>query len=307
MNYKCKHCNKEYASASSRCNHIKKFHKPPVVKESEKNSKKDEKNHEKSENVVINVASVENNNSLSNECKFCKKKLCDRFYRWKHEKKCSVKEDKNNKVDTEPPISRTDVVNIFKEMLSSMKIHPKTLEKINNQLINSNNSNSNNTVINNNNIIIPLSEQNLKEVLNKSDKMAILNSGSQAHLKLTDMIYNNPELKKYRNIYVTNLSNNIAYVYDNEKKCFIVKNKKDILEDYGVERFSDIQYFYEELKNKVNDKQLTKLKKMVNDYFNDNDFKDLKNKELLIELYNNRVQVQQIYETVNKNIKEIEL
>ena len=210
-------------------------------------------------------------------------------------------------MDNENPVSRKEVVDIFKEILSSMKIHPKTLEKINNQLINCNNTNSNNNTVINNNIIIPLSEQNLKEVLNKSDKMAILNSGSQAHLKLTDMIYNNPELKKYRNIYVTNLSNNIAYVYDNEKKCFIVKNKKDILEDYGVERFSDIQYFYEELKNKVNDKQLTKLKKMVNDYFNDNDFKDLKNKELLIELYNNRVQVQQIYETVNKNIKEIEL
>jgi hypothetical protein len=46
---------------------------------------------------------------------------------------------------------------------------------------------------------------------------------------------------------------------------------------------------------------------MVTDYFNDNDFKDIKNKELLIELYNNRVQVQQIYETVNKNVKEIEI
>jgi hypothetical protein len=137
-----------------------------------------------------------------------------------------------------------------------------------------------------------LSNQNLKQVLKKSEKMAILNSGNQAHLKLTDILYNNPEYKNYRNIYVTNLSNNIAYVYDDKKKCFIVKNKKDILDDYGIERFSDIQYFYEELVNKINEKQLNKLKKMVYDYFNDNDFKDLKNKEILIELYNNRVQVQ---------------
>jgi len=306
MNFKCKYCNKDYSSASSRCNHIKKFHTDEnpnnVVVKSEKNEKKSEKNIEKTKNVVQEIQINDNINSLSSHCKFCKKKLCDRFYRWKHEKKCAIKEENNKKKEIEDIVDKK-----LKEILSSMKIHPKTLEKINNQLINCNNTNSNNNTVINNNIIIPLSEQNLKEVLNKSDKMAILNSGSQAHLKLTDMIYNNPELKKYRNIYVTNLSNNIAYVYDNEKKCFIVKNKKDILEDYGVERFSDIQYFYEELKNKVNDKQLTKLKKMVNDYFNDNDFKDLKNKELLIELYNNRVQVQQIYETVNKNIKEIEL
>ena len=46
---------------------------------------------------------------------------------------------------------------------------------------------------------------------------------------------------------------------------------------------------------------------MVTSYFNDNDFKDRKNKEMLIELYNNRVQVQQIYETVNKTVREIEI
>ena len=279
----CTICDKKYKSYKSLWNHNKKFH---LI---------DSSKIPQFPQIVPQISSIF-------KCKTCEKVLSRKDNLLRHEEKCLLK-----KVDNENPVSRKEVVDIFKEILSSMKIHPKTLEKINNQLINCNNTNSNNNTVINNNIIIPLSEQNLKEVLNKSDKMAILNSGSQAHLKLTDMIYNNPELKKYRNIYVTNLSNNIAYVYDNEKKCFIVKNKKDILEDYGVERFSDIQYFYEELKNKVNDKQLTKLKKMVNDYFNDNDFKDLKNKELLIELYNNRVQVQQIYETVNKNIKEIEL
>ena len=103
------------------------------------------------------------------------------------------------------------------------------------------------------------------------------------------------------------MTNNIGYVYEDKKKCFIVKTKKDILDDYGIERFSDIQYFYEELEKKINENQLSKLKKMVTSYFNDNDFKDRKNKEMLIELYNNRVQVQQIYETVNKTVREIEI
>jgi hypothetical protein len=71
-----------------------------------------------------------------------------------------------------------------------MKIHPKTLQKINNNL---NNCNNNNTIINN--TIISVSDQNLKNVLNKNEKLAVLNSGSKAHLKLTDIIYKNQNIK----------------------------------------------------------------------------------------------------------------
>ena len=80
------------------------------------------------------------------------------------------------------------------------------------------------------------------------------------------------------------------------------------MDDYGIERFSDIQYFYEELGHRLNDsKKLQNLKKIVNDYFNNNDFKDIKNKEMLISLYNNNLNVKKIYEQVNKEIKEIDL
>lgn len=138
--------------------------------------------------------------------------------------------------------------------------------------------------------------------------MSVLTSGKQAHLKLTDILYKKEEYKPFRNIYITNLSNDIGYVYDDKEKRFIVKSKKDIMDDYGVERFSDIQYFYEELGPKLNDsKKLQNLKKIVNDYFNNNDFKDIKNKEMLISLYNNNLNVKKIYEQVNKEIKEIDL
>ena len=284
MEFLCNICNKNYKSYQSRWNHMNKFHTPDISQ-----NKAYDKPNDKPEKIE------------GYKCTFCKKKYVHYQSRWKHEQKC--KDKKNDKIQ----ILETKLENMEKiqsELLKSMKIHPKTLQKINNQLNNNGIVNNINTI---NNIIIPLSEQNLKKALKKSEKMDILNSGSKAHLKLTDILYNKPEYKKFRNIYITNLSNNIGYVYDKNKNCFIVKNKKDILDDYGVERFSDIQYFYEELKMKINDNQLIKLKKMVTDYFNDNDFKDIKNKELLIELYNNRVQVQQIYETVNKNVKEIEI
>lgn len=311
----CNYCNKVYKSYQSRSNHIRIYHKS----EREKCVPNDEKcipdfdeNSSKSEVCVpksVPVCSVKNEEvNDKNNCKFCNKTYANRHSKWKHQQICKEKDIYNE----------IDKIKIFEEemekkklqLLKSMKIHPKTLQKINNQLIN--NGTINNGTINNinnintvNNIIIPLTDQNLKKIFKQSEKLDVLNSGSNAHLKITDILFNKPEYKQYRNIYITNLSNNIGYVYDKNKNCFIVKNKKDILDDYGVERFSDIQYFYEELKMKIDDKKLIKLKKMVTDYFKDNDFKEKKNKELLIELYNNRVQVQKIYDTVNK--KEIEI
>jgi hypothetical protein len=313
----CNYCNKVYKSYQSRSNHIRIYHKSekekcvPNVEKCVPNF--DENSTESEVCVPKSVPMCSKNNEEVNDknnCKFCNKNYANRHSKWKHQQICKEK-DIENEID-KIKIFENEMEKKKLQLMKSMKIHPKTLQKINNQLIN--NGTINNGTVNNinnintiNNIIIPLSEQNLKKALKKSEKMDILNSGSKAHLKLTDILYNKPEYKKFRNIYITNLSNNIAYVFDKNKNCFIVKNKKDILDDYGVERFSDIQYFYEELKMKINDNQLIKLKKMVTDYFNDNDFKDIKNKEILIELYNNRVQVQQIYETVNKNVKEIEI
>jgi hypothetical protein len=261
---------------------------------------------ENNKNVVKNV--VENSNIINENlfCKYCNKKLCDRFYRWKHEQKCYIKNNINESEKVKQLENKlAEMEKIQSQLLKTIKIHPKTLQKINNQLNNINNGTINNIT---NNIIIPNSQQNLKSVLNNNEKLSVLSSGRQAHIKLTDILYKKDEYKSFRNIYITNLSNDIGYIYDNKEKRFIVKSKKDIMDDYGVERFSDIQYFYEELGHRLNDsKKLQNLKKIVNDYFNNNDFKDIKNKEMLISLYNNNLNVKKIYDQVNKEIKEIEL
>jgi hypothetical protein len=80
MEYKCNHCNKYYASYQSRCNHIRRYHKVTVVV----------KLPEQENKVVINSPKIDiiNDNTI---CKYCKKKLCDRKYRWKHELNCKSK------------------------------------------------------------------------------------------------------------------------------------------------------------------------------------------------------------------------
>ena len=300
----CKFCNKNFKTSQSRSNHYGKFHKTELSSENNPNIiLRNDQNHPK---IIHEVSPTDSENKILEEkykCRFCEKSYKFVQGRWKHEKICQ----NENTTDKEKQLENklAEMEKIQSQLLKSIKIHPKTLQKINNQLNNTNNGTINNIT---NNIIIPVTEQNLKAVLNRNEKMSVLTSGKQAHLKLTDILYKKEEYKPFRNIYITNLSNDIGYVYDDKEKRFIVKSKKDIMDDYGVERFSDIQYFYEELGPKLNDsKKLQNLKKIVNDYFNNNDFKDIKNKEMLISLYNNNLNVKKIYEQVNKEIKEIDL
>ena len=71
MELPCKHCNKKYASQSSRSNHVKKYH-----------------------SVSVDIL-LSNNESLllkNNICSYCNKELSDRTSRWRHEK--NVKKNK---------------------------------------------------------------------------------------------------------------------------------------------------------------------------------------------------------------------
>ena len=292
----CQHCNKEYKSSASRSNHIKKYHSnPPVTIVTSV-----------TQNVTKNVTQeeIESNKHV---CSKCDKSFKFRQGKWRHEQNC--KEEKQNKniiveeIKKEYEIKLEEtVIEMKKEMekmkniISTMEINPKTLNKNINK----------GTIINNNNYIIPLSQQNLTDVLSKSEKLIILNSGSSAHLKLTDMLFKKPEYEPYRNVYITNLANDIGYIYDDKDKRFIVKKKKDIIEDFGHERMSDIELFYQEMENKIPIAKLEKMKELVKNYFNDKNFKELKNKEMLITLYNNKINVKKIYDIMNQE-KEIEI
>ena len=274
MEYNCTFCDKIYKSPQSRCNHIRLYHK-----------------HSETSNNKLNNHPIINIKLDLYQCKFCPKEFRHIQSRWRHEQKC-----KNIELDEIKNLK--DKVCELEKLVNHLNKNPKIIQKINNGLIN------NGTI---NNFIIPPGQENLKEILNENEKLAILNSGSNAHIKLTDLLYQKSDYEKFRNIYITNLSNNIGYIYDKKQQKFIVKTKKSILEDYGIERFSDIEEFYLDLGDKVDKFQLDRLKKMVHDYFNDNTIKQKKNKELLISLYNNKLHVKQIYEIINEEVKELEI
>ena len=283
MEYFCKICNKKYVSYKSLWNHNSKFHKENVITKCIPNENMLPKCNQKNENI--------------NNCTICNKLLSNRHSRWRHEQICKkkIEENKNkmNKMKEEIKKEIENEMNFLKEELKTLKNTPKNI--------------NNGTIINNNNYIIPLYQQNLKEVLKMSDKLDIMNSGSQAHVKLTNIIYKNPEYEKFRDVYITNMTNDIGYMYDGKEKRYIVKTKKDILNDYGHERFSDIELLYLELADKIPSKKLDKMKEMVKNYFNNEKFKESKHKEMLISLYNNKINVKKIPNIISDNLKEIEI
>jgi len=297
----CDYCNKTYVSYKSRWLHIKKYHTKsdviclpqndvhvyPDVKMTSKNN---------------NEKSVRSENSI---CKFCEKVLSDRKSRWKHEQICKknnseIETLKNIIYDLKDELIKQRDEN--KNIMNTMKIHPKTLQKINNQITN----NINNGVIN---IIVPVGKENFNTILSDKQKKEILQGKDKAPIRLTELVYNDPNLQKFRNIYITNMSNDIGYIFDEETQKYIVKRKEYILQKYGWNRRCDIEEFIADLENKMSTESINDLKKIIENYFNDDDYKKKQDKELLITLYNNRFQVENNYNNINEidNSKNLEL
>jgi hypothetical protein len=201
-----------------------------------------------------------------------------------------------------------------------LKVHPKTLQKINKQLNgdhNTINENINKGTINNTYNIIALGDENLTEVFSKKEKMAILKykycslPGSFRTTRLLTLLKDAPQLVEYahfndkypqfKNILITNTQNKLAYKYDIRKKQFIAVDKDELLEDIVDERMCDINSFYEELEEELDTKTKEILYKVKDKIENDPAYKELKKQDIKLILYNNRKKV------VKENIDEIEV
>ena len=118
---------------------------------------------------------------------------------------------------------RTELKNTINEMKKQFslilkekgKMHHKTLQKINNQLNNTTNSNNN---INSGNIInntfVKFGELEYQKVLNNSQIKQILNKQYQSLEESIKQIHFNEELPEYSNIFITNMKDDLAYIFN---------------------------------------------------------------------------------------------
>ena len=133
--------------------------------------------------------------------------------------------------------------------------------------------------------------ENLTEVFSKKEKINILKYRFNSLPQLVEYAHFNDKYPQFKNILITNTQNTLAYKYDTKKKHFIAVNKDDLLDNIVDERMCDINSFYEELENELDEKTKEILDKVKDKIENDPAYKELKKKDIKLIIYNNRKKV----------------
>ena len=259
MEYICKYCNKKYSTNQSRSNHYRIYHKlesKPKVSLESVNSKPD-----------INKE-IHNYN-----CKYCDKIYKHKQSKYKHEQMCNNKlQIDNYNIIKQENLEIKNELNKINELLKLCKIHPKTLQKLNNQFIN-------NGVITNNTLnIVKFGTEELHKILSQSEILKILNKKMCSLEESIKMIHFNDSKPEFKNIYITNLKDQYAYIYNGNR--FIAVLKADILEELVDNHFENIEYSADEYKEKLQPKTLEVLDKFIEKMNNeDTEFLDKQHKK----------------------------
>jgi hypothetical protein len=203
-------------------------------------------------------------------CKYCNKILCDRFYRWKHEKKCKDKQ----LIDTI----------ILKEENKQIKQEVKELKTIVNKL---SKTNSNNVTVNGNintvNNINSLGYENIHNNISEKDKMYILTSIMHKEYPITELvrkIYTDELLKNERNTLLTNLRSKDCLIYKSETNKFEATNKNDHIDNIIETRRNDVVKIYNEFTENSKIKLKPRERQAIKDYLEKIEGIDKKDKKL---------------------------
>jgi hypothetical protein len=128
----------------------------------------------------------------------------------------------------------------------------------------------NNGTINNNTVnIVKFGTENLNEILSQSEMMKILNRKMCSLEESIKMIHFNDDRPEFKNIYITNLKDQYAYIYNGNK--FIAVLKSDILEELVDNHIDNIEYSAEEYKEKLQKKTIEILDKFIEKMNNEED------------------------------------
>ena len=307
--YVCNICDKKYKNKSGIWKHNNKYHKEIGI----------QTNHNDVYQCNQNVY-IDDDNKEMNECKYCKKCLSNRQSRWRHEQKCQLKNkdiisDLNNKIN--------ELQSQLTNFLNASKIHPKTLQKINKNLINGNNNTLNSGTVNNIQIV-KFGSEDIKSILSTREIKNILNCRYKAIEESIKKVHFNDDRPEYRNIYITNLRDNIAYVYNGNK--FEAVQKHSIINQLIDQHMNNIEVSLEDYKDKLPERTVEILDKLIEklqddhtsmvDEENNKEFKNyrmFKINEVKLMIYNetgNNTEVIKLKynnSIFNKPIKEIEI
>jgi molecular chaperone GrpE (heat shock protein) len=137
------------------------------------------------------------NNDKTYNCNKCQKSFTKYQNRWRHEKNCKENDKIIDELKNKVQEMQNQLVNLLND---KAKIHPKTLQKINKQLMN-NCNNTNNGIINNgpviNNTFVKFGKVELSKVLTEKQILSILNKPFMSLEETIKLIHFNDKLPEY--------------------------------------------------------------------------------------------------------------
>ena len=300
--FHCNTCDRNYNSYQSMWNHNKKFHTniklifPPKPS---KNPPETLQNPPKTlQKPPVSLSHI--SNELYYICEYCNKQFTRLDNMKRHElDRCKKKNqiiqeniqlkerlEKFENMETEL-IKFKDEMKIL--MTKQCKTHPKTLTKINNNLSNSNNNNNNGII--NNNYIIQLGKEDLINSLSTKEQLNILNKKNECLSHIIKLVHFNDNYPQFKNVIITNSTNNIAYIYDEKEQKFMATTKDKMLDELIINRMSDIEEFYETNMNDIDMPTQTKIKSFIDKMESDNNFIKRKKQDIKLIIYNNKDKV----------------
>ena len=128
--------------------------------------------------------------------------------------------------------------------------------------------------------------------LTNHDFLKIMNRGVNSVPKLIEAIHFNPDKPENHNVYIPNLKNKYAMIYNGKK--WDLSNKEDIIDDMYDDNSNILEEKMEELENsETNSKVLNKFKRFINKKEDERIRNKVKDQIKLL-LFNNKEVLKQI-------------
>ena len=115
----------------------------------------------------------------------------------------------------------------------------------------------------------------------------ILNKKHQSLNHMIEYVHFNNKYSQFRNIAITNMKDGLAHMYDKEKNKFIAIKKDELLNTVIEMRMLDIEDFYANNEDYLDQKTKTNIKKFINKMSKDETFYEFKKSDIKLLLYNN--------------------
>jgi hypothetical protein len=249
-NHQCKYCDKKFTTPTSMYRHMRKSCETKKDSEKEKDQIYERLLKLEESNGQIDLLKKENDKQIN----ALKKENCKQIKMLKKE--------------------NGDQIDMLKKENNQLKKEVEKIKKVaksNKNITNNTMNNINNGTINNVTLVAYGSEDMSK--IDKIDLLSIYQNGYNSALKLTEAVHFNPNFPEYHNVYIANMKDKYAMLYDGSNWALTMKT------DLINKIYNDKRYYIEDNLDNFLESLTTSQVRALNRWL-DTDDDDIKTKRI---------------------------